>query len=102
MACPSVPVFLSAPEARPALRSRPVRGPLRVRVLLRVLGPPRVPVQLVMPRRKGSEATMTLLAVERIKLFSTRSPYWCLGIILAVALLFALLMGLVDGGSGAS
>lgn len=38
---------------------------------------------------------MTLLSVERIKLFSTRSPYWCLGAVLAAALLFALLMGLV-------
>ncbi len=48
---------------------------------------------------------MTLLAVERIKLFSTRSPYWCLAIILAVALLFALLMGLItepDGHQAAS
>lgn len=38
---------------------------------------------------------MKLLAVERIKLMSTRSPYWCLASILAAALLFALLMGLV-------
>lgn len=45
-----------------------------------------------------------LLAVERIKLFSTRSPYWCLISIVAAALLFALLMGLitVDGQQFAS
>ncbi len=42
---------------------------------------------------------MTLLSVERMKLFSTRSPYWCLGAILAAALFFAILMGTitVDG-----
>ncbi len=38
---------------------------------------------------------MKLLAVERIKLFSTRSPYWCLALIFVAALAFALLMGLV-------
>lgn len=36
---------------------------------------------------------MTLLAVERIKLFSTRSPWWCMGLIvvlgLAASVLFA-------------
>lgn len=36
---------------------------------------------------------MTLLAVERIKLFSTRAPYWTLASILAAAVLFAVLMG---------
>lgn len=41
---------------------------------------------------------MTLINVERIKLFSTRSPYWCLVSILAASLLFALLFGLVDEG----
>lgn len=46
--------------------------------------------------------TMTLLSVERIKLFSTKSPYWCLAGILAASLLFALLMGTVDGGRNAS
>jgi ABC-2 type transport system permease protein len=45
---------------------------------------------------------MTLLSVERIKLFSTRSPYWCLASILAAALLFGLLMGLVDNGQQAT
>jgi ABC-2 type transport system permease protein len=45
---------------------------------------------------------MTLLSVERIKLFSTKSPYWCLASILAAALLFALLMGTVEGGKNAS
>lgn len=38
---------------------------------------------------------MKLLVAERIKLFSTRSPYWCLAAILASALLFALLMSLI-------
>jgi ABC-2 type transport system permease protein len=47
---------------------------------------------------------MKLLAVERIKLFSTRSPYWCLAVVFAAALAFALLMGLVtvDGRQFAS
>jgi ABC-2 type transport system permease protein len=45
---------------------------------------------------------MTLLSVERIKLFSTRSPYWCLASILAAALLFALLMGTIEGGRQAT
>ena len=44
---------------------------------------------------------MSLLTVERIKLASTRSPYWCVGAILAAALVFALLFGLIDGGSNA-
>lgn len=44
---------------------------------------------------------MTLVNVERIKLFSTRSPYWCLVAIVAVSLLFALLIALVDNGSAA-
>lgn len=44
---------------------------------------------------------MTLVNVERIKLFSTRSPYWCLVAIAAVALLFALLIALVDDGRAA-
>ncbi len=41
---------------------------------------------------------MSLIAVERIKLFSTRSPYWCLGSILLASLGFGLLFGLVDQG----
>lgn len=47
---------------------------------------------------------MKLLAMERIKLFSTRSPYWCLASVFAAALLFALMMGLitVDGHQFAS
>lgn len=45
---------------------------------------------------------MSLINVERIKLFSTRSPYWCLGSILVAALLFALLFGLVERGSQAT
>lgn len=44
---------------------------------------------------------MTLVSVERIKLFSTRSPYWCLVAIAAFSLLFALLIALVDGGRAA-
>src|SRR5690606_9321856 len=43
---------------------------------------------------------MKLLAVERIKLFSTRSPYWCLALILVAALAFALLMGLISETGG--
>ncbi|MBN9608509.1 MAG: hypothetical protein BGO26_19255 [Actinobacteria bacterium 69-20] len=45
---------------------------------------------------------MRLLAVERIKLFSTRSPYWCLAVVLAAALLFAILMGTLQNGENAS
>jgi ABC-2 type transport system permease protein len=40
---------------------------------------------------------MTLLAVERIKLFTTRSPWWCALITLAVTMGFtALITGLAD------
>src|SRR6185312_4120797 len=45
---------------------------------------------------------MTLLSVERIKLFSTKSPYWCLASIFAAALLFALLFGTLNGAQNAS
>ena len=44
---------------------------------------------------------MTLLNVERIKLFSTRSPYWCLVAIAVAALGFSTLFGLIDRGSAA-
>jgi ABC-2 type transport system permease protein len=44
---------------------------------------------------------MTLLNVERIKLFTTRSPYWCLIAIVAAALGFATLFGLIDNGRAA-
>jgi len=44
---------------------------------------------------------MTLLNVERIKLFSTRSPYWCLAAIAVAALGFATLFGLVEQGDAA-
>lgn len=44
---------------------------------------------------------MTLISVERIKLFSTRSPYWCLGAIFFVAFGFAALFGLVENGEAA-
>ncbi|WP_243790437.1 hypothetical protein [Saccharopolyspora gloriosae] len=37
---------------------------------------------------------MTLLAVERIKLFSTRSPWWCSVTALALTIGFAAMMGL--------
>jgi ABC-2 type transport system permease protein len=45
---------------------------------------------------------MTLVNVERIKLFTTRSPYWCLGLILVVAAGFALIFGLVEQGREAT
>lgn len=45
---------------------------------------------------------MTLLNVERIKLFSTRSPYWCIGLIPVLGIGITLLVSLVDGGSSAS
>lgn len=35
---------------------------------------------------------MTLLAVERIKLFTTRSPWWCAAVTLAIVIGFAALM----------
>ncbi|MGW4208060.1 hypothetical protein ACWEIJ_08720 [Lentzea sp. NPDC004789] len=35
---------------------------------------------------------MTLLAVERIKLFSTRSPYWCTALAIAMSVGFAALL----------
>jgi len=41
---------------------------------------------------------MSLLTVERIKLLSTRSPYWCLGAMVAASLLLALLFGLAHSG----
>jgi len=44
---------------------------------------------------------MTLLNVERIKLFSTRSPYWCLAAIVIAGFGFATLFGLVEQGDAA-
>ncbi len=41
---------------------------------------------------------MSLIAVERIKLLSTRSPYWCMIAIVAASLLIALAIGLGDSG----
>ncbi len=41
---------------------------------------------------------MSLITVERIKLFSTKSPYWCVGAIVAASLLIALAIGLGDAG----
>lgn len=45
---------------------------------------------------------MTLLAVERIKLLSTRSPYWCVAAIIAATLLMTLPFSLVDHGEHAT
>ena len=45
---------------------------------------------------------MTLLNVERIKLFTTRSPYWCLAAVLVAVLGFATIFGTVDGGRQAT
>lgn len=44
---------------------------------------------------------MSLINVERIKLFTTKSPYWCLVGILAASALFAVLAGLVEQGRNA-
>jgi len=42
---------------------------------------------------------MTLLAVERIKLFSTRSPYWCTALALVLGVgLTAIIAGTADNG----
>jgi ABC-2 type transport system permease protein len=42
---------------------------------------------------------MTLLAVERIKLFSTRSPYWCTALALALGVgLTAIIAGTTENG----
>ena len=38
---------------------------------------------------------MTLLNVERIKLFSTRSPYWCLALIPVIGIAITLITSLV-------
>lgn len=46
--------------------------------------------------------TVALISVERIKLFSTRSPYWCLLGALAGGLFVSLLISLADGGRQAS
>lgn len=40
---------------------------------------------------------MTLLAVERIKLFSTRSPWWCIGLAAAIAIGFSALFTALSG-----
>ncbi len=45
---------------------------------------------------------IALLSVERIKLFTTRSPYWCLLGALAAGLLVSLLISTVDSGNQAS
>ncbi|MBM9468836.1 hypothetical protein [Nakamurella leprariae] len=45
---------------------------------------------------------MTLINVERIKLFTTRSPYWCLALILVAAVGFALIFGLAEQGREAT
>lgn len=45
---------------------------------------------------------MTLIKAERIKLASTRSPYWCLLAIAVAALGFAVINSLTENGKGAS
>lgn len=44
---------------------------------------------------------MSQLNVERIKLFSTRSPYWCLGGVVLASAAFAVMFGLIDNGRNA-
>lgn len=44
---------------------------------------------------------MSQLNVERIKLFSTRSPYWCLGGVVLASAAFAVLFGLIQDGRNA-
>lgn len=45
---------------------------------------------------------MSLLTVERIKLFSTRSPYWCIALVPVLGIGITLLVSRVDRGSAAS
>ncbi|SDO77397.1 ABC-2 type transport system permease protein [Nakamurella panacisegetis] len=45
---------------------------------------------------------MSLIKVERIKLLSTKSPYWCVASILVASVLIALVIGLSDHGSQAT
>lgn len=45
---------------------------------------------------------LSLLSVERIKLFSTKSPYWCLAVILVATCGLSLAVSLVDSGSEAT
>lgn len=45
---------------------------------------------------------MTLLAVERIKLFTTRSPLWCTLVALALTIGFAALLAGLDDNNGTS
>ncbi len=45
---------------------------------------------------------MSLITVERIKLFSTRSPYWCLALVPVLGLGITALVSLVDNGRAAS
>jgi ABC-2 type transport system permease protein len=40
---------------------------------------------------------VTLLAVERVKLFSTRSPWWCIGLAAAIAIGFSALFTALSG-----
>lgn len=44
---------------------------------------------------------MSLLNVERIKLFSTRSPYWCLLLVVVFGLGLSAILSLVEGGANA-
>ena len=45
---------------------------------------------------------MSLISAERIKLFSTRSPYWCIASCIVACLLFAVILGLADQGHNAA
>lgn len=42
---------------------------------------------------------MTLLAVERIKLFSTRSPWWCIGLAIVISVGIGALATALSGGA---
>lgn len=42
------------------------------------------------------------IAAERIKLVTTRSPYWCVGIVIALGIGLALILGLVTNGESTS
>ena len=87
---------------RPAPPAGPAGRPVPLGAATRPSGPlpPPPPATARRPPHAGWSA-MTLLNVERIKLFSTRSPYWCLAAIAVAALGFATLFGLVENGEAA-
>lgn len=45
---------------------------------------------------------LSALSVERIKLFSTKSPYWCIAVIVLAVLGLSLTVSLVENGNSAS